>query len=71
MRTDVFGWGRAAARSLLALVAGSTVEDVVLPPAELVIRQSTHPLPAPPGRRAGPADGTGRPHADDARSETP
>ncbi len=71
VRTDVFGWGRAAARSLLALVAGSTVEDVVLPPAELVIRQSTHPLPAPPGRRAGPADGTGRPHADDARSETP
>ncbi|MBC6460062.1 LacI family DNA-binding transcriptional regulator [Actinomadura sp. HBU206391] len=43
VRTDVFGWGQVAARSLLALINGESAGDVELEPARLVVRRSTAP----------------------------
>lgn len=40
-RIDTFGWGQAAARTLLALIDGQHQGDLELAPAELVLRQST------------------------------
>jgi len=53
---DPFGWGRAAATTLLDVVEGRRVADVDLEPALLEIRQSTA---APPRRRAQKPRGTG------------
>jgi DNA-binding LacI/PurR family transcriptional regulator len=47
VRTDPYLWGRAAADALLELIAGKTVDDVPVPPAQLVVRAST--APPPPG----------------------
>lgn len=49
VRSDPFGWGRAAAATLLQQIDGHRSPDVELPPAELVVRDST----APPHRRGG------------------
>jgi len=46
VRTNAFGWGQAAARVLLDLVAGDPAEDTELAPGELVVRGSTGPPPA-------------------------
>jgi DNA-binding LacI/PurR family transcriptional regulator len=46
---DPFGWGRAAATTLLDAVEGRRVADVDLEPAQLKVRQSTA---APPRRSA-------------------
>ncbi|MBM2614811.1 LacI family DNA-binding transcriptional regulator [Actinoplanes sp. LDG1-06] len=47
VRTDPYLWGRAAADALLASIEGGTVDDVPVPPAQLVVRASTAPaLPA-------------------------
>jgi DNA-binding LacI/PurR family transcriptional regulator len=43
VRTDPFGWGRAAARTLLDLIDGKPAADVEMPPARLVLRASTAP----------------------------
>jgi DNA-binding LacI/PurR family transcriptional regulator len=43
VRTDAVAWGRAAAECLLELVDGGTGTDVLLPPPELVLRNSTAP----------------------------
>ena len=45
VRTDVFGWGQVAARTLLALVEDEQPGDVELDPARLVVRASTAPRP--------------------------
>jgi DNA-binding LacI/PurR family transcriptional regulator len=45
VRTNVFGWGQAAAGLLLDLVAGEPAGDIELAPGELVIRGSTAPPP--------------------------
>ncbi len=55
VRSDPFGWGRAAARTLLDLVEGKPVADVEMPPARLVVRASTAPV------RRGPAGVPGQP----------
>ncbi len=49
VRTDAYGWGRAAATALLELLAGIEPADVHLSPAEFVAREST----ARPSRTAG------------------
>ena len=60
VRTDVIGWGRAAATRLLALVDGEEGAEIDLPLPEFVIRASTAP-PRHPGTgtprkdRRGPA----------------
>jgi DNA-binding LacI/PurR family transcriptional regulator len=41
VRSDPFGWGRAAAATLLDLIDGKTGADVEMPPAWPVIRAST------------------------------
>ncbi len=41
VRTDAFGWGRAAATTLIAELAGEHPADVALPPATFVLRNST------------------------------
>ncbi|WP_338090633.1 LacI family DNA-binding transcriptional regulator [Planosporangium thailandense] len=46
VRTDAFGWGKVAARTLLDLIDGKPGADVEMPPAQLVVRASTAP-PAP------------------------
>jgi hypothetical protein len=51
VRTDVVGWGRAAAIRLLALVDREPGTEIALPPPELVIRSSTAP-PRRPGAEA-------------------
>jgi len=58
VRTDVLGWGRAAATALLSLIDHQPVDPAAaadLPSPEFVIRSST----APPSR-----PGTGAPHKD-------
>ncbi len=50
VRSDASGWGSAAARTLLDLVAGNPVTDMEMPPAQPVIRASTAPAHR---RRAG------------------
>ena len=56
VQTNPFGWGQAAARTLLTVIERGTplgIDDVVLDPPRLVVRESTAP---PPRRRiAGPA----------------
>jgi len=53
VRTDVFGWGQVAARTLLALIDGERTDDVELEPARLVVRESTAP-PRQPSEFASP-----------------
>ena len=43
--TDAVEWGAAAARTLLAAIAGVALEDAELAPARLVVRESTGPAP--------------------------
>jgi DNA-binding LacI/PurR family transcriptional regulator len=50
VRTDPYLWGRTAAEALLDLIAGETVDDLPVPPAQLVVRAST----APPVRTETP-----------------
>lgn len=50
VRMDAFAWGTAAARTLLDFIDGNDCADVVMPPAQLVIRRST----APPHRSRKP-----------------
>jgi len=45
VRTDPFGWGRAAATTLLSQLAGERPADVHLPAAVFVLRGSTAPPP--------------------------
>ena len=59
VRTDVVGWGRAAAEQLLAVVDREAVRKIDLPAPEFVIRASTAP-PCQPG--------TGAPSKDRRRS---
>ena len=51
VRTDVYGWGRAAANALQARVLGEKVADIQLPAAQLVVRESTGPAPTTPRQR--------------------
>ncbi|MCR2764048.1 LacI family transcriptional regulator [Microbacterium sp. zg.B48] len=46
--TDAVEWGAAAARTLLAAIAGDAIDDSELAPARLVVRESTGAAPAPP-----------------------
>lgn len=63
VRTDVFGWGRAAAECLLRLVDGDQCPDVTLPPPQLVLRASTAPPPQTPSPPAPITTGRARrPH---------
>jgi DNA-binding LacI/PurR family transcriptional regulator len=55
VRTDIVGWGRAAAQQLLAVVNREDGCDIDLPAPEFVIRASTAPPRQP---------GTGAPHKD-------
>lgn len=48
VRTDVIGWGQAAATQLLALVDEEPGAEIDLPPPEFVVRASTAP-PSHPG----------------------
>ncbi|HEY8620633.1 MAG TPA: LacI family DNA-binding transcriptional regulator [Dermatophilaceae bacterium] len=57
-RTDVVGWGRAAASRLLALVDGEMGAEIDLPSPELVVRASTAP-PCHPGTGAPSKDRRG------------
>lgn len=41
VRQEVIEWGRASARTLIALVEGREPEDVRLPPVEFVVLSST------------------------------
>ncbi len=52
VRTDAFGFGRAAAEVLIAAIDGDSPADRVLPPAQLVARGSTAP-PARPQKGKG------------------
>jgi len=58
VRTDVVGWGRAAATRLLALVDGEAGAEIDLPSPEFVIRASTAP-PRHPGTGAPRKDRRG------------
>lgn len=42
--SDAVAWGAAAARALMALINGQTVEDLDLPPAKLIMGGSSGPL---------------------------
>lgn len=50
--SDAVAWGSAAARTLLELIADGSAEDVELPPAEIVPRQSTSRLHPTVGSRS-------------------
>jgi DNA-binding LacI/PurR family transcriptional regulator len=63
VRQDPISWGRAAARALLDLVEGREAGDLELPPARLVVRESTASPPAT--RRRVP-----RPRADNSEAGT-
>ncbi len=41
VRTDAYGWGQVAARTLLALVDGEPADDIALEPPRLIVRRST------------------------------
>ena len=56
VRTDVVGWGHAAARQLLAVIDHESGADINLPTPEFVIRASTAP-PCQPGTSAPSKDG--------------
>ena len=58
VRTDVVGWGRAAAEQLLAVVDREAVREIDLPAPEFVIRASTAP-PCQPGTGAPDQDRRG------------
>ena len=58
VRTDVVGWGRAAAEQLLAVVDHEAVREIDLPAPEFVIRASTAP-PCQPGTGAPNRDRRG------------
>src|SRR5450631_1674471 len=58
VRTDVVGWGRAAAQQLLAVIDSEISSDIDLPAPEFVIRASTAP-PGPPGTGAPSKDRRG------------
>ena len=58
VRTDAYGWGRAAAAALLARVAGEEIGDIHLPPAQFVVRSSVGPAPRSPGHQNRPAAGS-------------
>jgi DNA-binding LacI/PurR family transcriptional regulator len=45
--TDAVEWGAAAARSLLAAIAGTAFDDAELAPAHLIARESTGPARGP------------------------
>ncbi len=47
VRTDAYGWGSAAGTALLAKVDGQRIDDVELPAARFISRDSTGPPPAP------------------------
>ena len=55
--TDARGWGAAAARALLAAVAGAPRDDLMLPDPRLIVRASTGAPTARPATR-GVADDT-------------
>jgi LacI family repressor for deo operon, udp, cdd, tsx, nupC, and nupG len=44
VRTDAYGWGRAAATTLLELLDGQQPADVHLAPARFIVRDSTGPV---------------------------
>jgi DNA-binding LacI/PurR family transcriptional regulator len=58
VRTDVVGWGRAAANQLLALIDQEAGREIDLSPPEFVIRASTAP-PRHPGTGAPSMDRRG------------
>jgi DNA-binding LacI/PurR family transcriptional regulator len=58
VRTDVVGWGRAAATQLLAVIDRETWSDIDLPAPEFVIRASTA-SPGQPGSGAPSKDRRG------------
>jgi DNA-binding LacI/PurR family transcriptional regulator len=60
VRTDPFGWGRAAADRLIALVEGTPANNPDLPPPRLVVRGSTAPPPHPPAGRSTGTKGSQR-----------
>jgi DNA-binding LacI/PurR family transcriptional regulator len=41
VRTDAYGWGQVAARTLLALIDGEPADDIALEPPRLIVRRST------------------------------
>ena len=45
VRTDAYGWGRAAATTLQACINGEVVHDIELPAAQFIRRKSTGPAP--------------------------
>ena len=45
VRTDAYGWGRAAATALQSFIKGEAVQDVHLPAAQFIERESTGPAP--------------------------
>jgi LacI family transcriptional regulator, repressor for deo operon, udp, cdd, tsx, nupC, and nupG len=55
VRTDAFGWGRAAATALQACIAGEDIGDIRLPAAQFVVRGSIGPAPGPPRHQPRPA----------------
>jgi len=63
VRSDVVGWGAAAARALLALVDGDPQPPVDLAPARLVVRAST----AAPGSSAAPTSPSPAPITEENR----
>jgi len=67
-RTDVVGWGRAAANRLLAIVDGEVGAEIDLPAPEFVIRASTAP-PRQPGTGA-PSKGRREPASTHHRTES-
>jgi DNA-binding LacI/PurR family transcriptional regulator len=58
--SDPVEWGRVAARALLTFIATGEAESVQLPPATLLVRASTGPVPAghPPANPPAPASGS-------------
>ena len=46
VRTDPYLWGRTAAQTLLDLIEGKPVDDVPVPPAQLITRGSTAAKPS-------------------------
>ncbi|UQX89072.1 LacI family transcriptional regulator [Jatrophihabitans telluris] len=54
VRTDPFGWGQAATRVLLELIAGESPPDLELPAAAAVLRESIGDCPGQPTRKRSP-----------------
>ena len=53
VRTDAFSWGRAAGTAMLAKVDGAQLDDIHLPAAHLVVRESSGPAPGISGQHSG------------------